>query len=227
MESSRDRARQLLEETGVERDSRAEGGFSSIEKSLPHDMGSPFSIPLTDRLSSYLGAHNPFAQHIDPSSEVVWLLDNTAYRPVHYYAHADQPWHAEYAVAYFKKNAGKDVSDAVANIADKIGLGKKGANRQEEEKTISDRLQLIVATIAPARSVDVRFPDGPRQLGPGGRSAVSETLIGDLGEHKDGDTISIEAIPPQSAPYGPMTTHFAAPEGWMVISGKPKLNPRL
>lgn len=219
MEAFRNKARQLLQETGGERHSREEGDFSSIEKSLPRDMGSVLSIPLGDRLSSYLGAHNPVAQNIDPKSEAVWLFDNIAYRPVHFYPHAEQPWQAEYLVAYFRKNAGKNVSDAVANIADQVGLGEKGAKRAEGEKTISERLQLFVETVAPARSVDLRFPDGPRRLGPGGRSAVSETIVSDLGDHKDGDRISIEAIPPESAPYGQMTTHFAAPEGWMVISG--------
>ena len=226
MEAFRDKARQFLEETGVERESRSDGGFSSIEKSLPRDMGSAFSIPLVDKVFSYLGTHNPVARNIDPKSEVVWLFDNTAYRPVHFYQHAEQPWQAEYVVAYFQKNAGKDVSDAVANIADKIGLGEKGAKRAEGERTISERLRLFVGTIAPARSVNVRFPNGPKRLGPAGRSAISETLISDLGQHQDGDSISLQPIPPESAPHGPMTTHFAAPEGWMVISGTQPLDLR-
>lgn len=222
MEAFRDKARQLLEETGVEHSSRSSGGFGSIESSLPKDMGAAFSIPLIDKVSSYLGPHNPVASHLDPSTECVWLLDNTAYRPVNIYPHAPQPWQAEYIVAYFQKNTGKDVSDAVANIADKIGLGAKGkeAQRKDAEKTISERLQMFVITIAPARSVDLRFPAGlgTRKVGPGSRNAVSETIIADLGEHKDGDSITVEAIPPEATPHGAMTTRFAGPEGWMVIS---------
>lgn len=219
MEAFHDKARQLMEETGVEKDSRSEGGFSSMEKALPQAIGSPFSIPLVDKVSSYLGVHNPVAQHIDPNSEEVWLLDNTAYRPVHVYPHSEQPWQTVYVVAYFQKNTGKDVSDAVANIADKLGL--KGDDKKDVEKTISKRLQLFVQTVAPARSVDLRFPDGSKRVGPGGRSAVSETLISDLGQHQNGDNITVEAIPPDAAPYGPMTTYFAATEGWIVISGNP------
>ena len=226
MGAFRDKARQLLEDIGVECESRTDGGFSSIEKLLPRDMGSAFSIPLVDKVFSYLGTHNPVARNIDPKAEVVWLFDNTAYRPVHCYRHAQQPWQAEYVVAYFQKNAGKDVSNAVADIADKIGLGEKGVNREEGERTISERLQLFVGTIAPARSVNVRFPNGSKRLGPGGRSAVSETLISDLGQHQDGDSISLQTIPPESAPHGPMTTHFAAPEGWMVVSGTQPLGTR-
>lgn len=49
MEAFRDKARQLLEETGVERSSRSSEGFGSIESALPKDMGSTFSIPLIDK----------------------------------------------------------------------------------------------------------------------------------------------------------------------------------
>lgn len=80
---------------------------------------------------------------------------------------------------------------------------------------------MFIITIAPARSVDLRFSAGlgTRRVGPGGRSAVSETIIDDLGEHRDGDSITVEAIPTEAAPHGTMTTRFAEPEGWMVISG--------
>ncbi|CAF9932228.1 MAG: hypothetical protein HETSPECPRED_008306 [Heterodermia speciosa] len=214
-----DKSRQLLQETSLERTSRGDSNFSSIERSLPHAMGAPFSMPLLDRASSWLGLHNPLAHPLDPATEEVWLLDNTAYRPVHIYPHAQQPWQAEYVVAYFKKDVGKDVSDAVANIADKVGLGNEGEDRAQGEKTISERLQLFVATIAPARSVNVRLPGvGTKRLGPGGRSAVSEQVITNLGEQQDGASVSIEAIPAETTPHGHGTTHFAAPEGWMVIS---------
>ena len=185
-------------------------------------MGSPFSIPLLDKASSWLGLRNPLARQIDAKHEEVWILDNTAYRPIHVYPHAKQAWQAEYVVAYFKKNSGEDVSDAVANIAEKIGLGaEEGEDKAMGEQTISDRLQLFVATIAPARRVDVKIPGGGvKRLGPGGRSAVSEQIVTDLGEHSDGESVSVEAIPPEITPYGHATTHFAEPEGWMVISGE-------
>ena len=224
MSSAMDKDRQVLDETPSEHVARTTSGFQTVEKSLPHAMGSPFSVPLLDRLSSWLGSHNPMAQQLNPDTEEVWILDNTAYRPVHAYPHSEQPWQAEYVVAYFKKNAGKDVSDAVANIADKCGLGSHGEDREKSEKTISERLQLFVATIAPARTVNVRLPGvGTKKLGPGGRSAVSEQIVTGLGEHKDGDRVSVEAIPTEIAPHGRATTHFAAPEGWMVISGIPPL----
>ena len=171
-----DKTRQVLEESHGERVARTGSDFPSVEKSLPHAMGAPFSIPFADRASSWLGAHNPMAQHLDPNTEEVWILDNTAYRPVHIYPHAKQPWQAEYVVAYFKKNVGKDVSDAVANIADKIGLGNEGEDRALGEKTISERLQLFVATIAQRGAWTLRYPEQGRKgwdPAAGARSASS------------------------------------------------------
>lgn len=220
MEAPYDKARQMMEETGLDREGRKEGGFAQVEKHLPRHIGSRFNIPLMDNLTSYLGGHNPMAKDVDPKTECVWLLDNHAYRPVHIYPHAPQPFQAEFVVAYFKKNTGKDVSKAAANIADTIGLGKEdGLNRADAEKTIAQRLQPFVDTIAPARSVNVKFPNGTvHKLGPGGRSAVSEQLIVAVQEHKDGESATIPAVPAEVTPCGPMLTHFAEPEGWLVVS---------
>jgi len=219
MEATYDKARQVMEETGLDREGRKEGGFAQVEQDLPHHIGSRFNIPMIDNITSLLGGHNPLAKDVDPKTECVWLLDNHAYRPVHVYPHAPQPFQAEFVAAYFRKNTGKDVSKAVANIADTIGLGKgDGLDRAESERTIAQRLQPFVDTIAPARSVEVKFPNCTiHKLGPGGRSAVSEQLIVAIQEYKDGENATIPAIK-DVTPYGPMLTHFAEPEGWLVVS---------
>lgn len=212
-----DKARQEMEETSQERETRSAGGFREIEKSLPSHLGSRMDIPLIDNVTSYLGGFNSFAKKVDATEEIVWLLDNTAYRPVHVYPHKPQPWQAEFVVAFFKKHVSKDLTRAVVDIADKVGLGE---DDHAGRGTIENRLQPFVRTIAPARFVEVKLPGGEvRKLGPGGRSAVSQELIQNLGEHNDGDTISILAVPPEAAPHGPMITNFAEPEGWLVISG--------
>ena len=221
MDAAFDKARQVMEETDLDREGRIKGDFGKIEGELPKHIGSRFNIPLMDNVTSFLGGHNPLAKDIDPKTESVWLLDATAYRPVHLYPHSEQPFQAELVAAYFKKNTGKDVSKAVANIADTIGLGKDdGLNREDSEKTIARRLQPFVDTIAPARSVDVKFPSGAvHKLGPGGRSAVSEQIVVDIAGHKDADVAEIPAVLPDVTPYGPMRINFAAPEGWLVVSG--------
>ena len=216
-----DSIRQELEETKQERETRSAGHFSQEEKSLSVPLGSRFwNIPVLDNVTSYFGGRNPLAKNIDPSTEIVWLLDNTAYRPVHKHSHDPQPWQAEYVVAFFKKHVHKDLTKAVAEIADKIGLGRPGEDREAGLKTIERRLQHFVRTIAPARFVEVGFPGGDvKKLGPGGRSAVSEQTIANIAEHKDRESVSIPTVLQDVTPYGPMTTTFAEPEGWLVISG--------
>ncbi|KAL9131702.1 MAG: hypothetical protein Q9217_000443 [Psora testacea] len=219
MQAATNKFRQLMQENSPERETRSEGHFRETEARLPYFLGSRFKLPLVDNISSYLGARNPLAKQVDPRTESVWLLDNTAYRPVHPYPHKPQPFQAEFVAAYFQKNTGKDISKAVADIADKIGLKAQGGDEKEGERRIAERLQHFMDTIAPARLVTIEFPNGrKRKLGPGGRSAVSmETIVG-LGEHKDGESIKIHTIPPELLPHGPMTTYFADPDGWLVIS---------
>lgn len=220
METGLDKARQVMEETALDRETRSVGDFEKAENALPKQIGSRSNIPLMDNISSYLGASNPLAKKVNPNAEEVWLLDNTAYRPVHIYPHGPQAYQADFVAAYFKKNTGKDWSKAVANIADVIGINKEGDDRAETEKTIAQRLLPFVQTIAPARSVDVKFPDGSiHKLGPGGRSAVSDQTIVFSGKHEDGESVSTPAVPANVTPHGPMLTHFAAPEGWLVVSG--------
>ena len=221
MQAGMKKARQMMEETGIERETRSEGGFAKTEARLPKHIGSRWNIPLMDNMFSFLGGHNPMAKDMNPREEEVWLLDNTAYRPVHVYPHDTQPYQAQFVAAFFRKNTGKDMSKAVANIADEIGLGKDdGVSRPDAEKTIAERLQPFVQTIAPARSVRVKFPDASiHKVGPGGRSAVSDQTFVFTKDHEDGESATIPAVPAEATPHGPMLTHFAAPEGWLVVSG--------
>ncbi|KAL8946712.1 MAG: hypothetical protein Q9222_006926 [Ikaeria aurantiellina] len=219
MQRAFDRARQLLEETRGDKRSRKSEDFKSTEKTLP-SLGSPLSIPLTQNISSYLGSINPLAGPVNPATEEVWLLDNTAYRPIHPYPHSTQPWQAEFQAAFFKKDTGTDVSKAVADIADKLGLKEgSGEEREKGERTIAERLKPFADVVAPARWVEVKLPDGKvKRLGPGGRSATTQQTVALSSKHNDGDEVETDAVKPEVTPLGPMRTGFAEPEGWMVIS---------
>ena len=216
------RVRQQLQETHQERETRSVGGFRSVERQLPK-LGSRRGCCLVDSLSSYLGLRNPFARVVNPKVEAVWLLDSTAYRPVHVYPHGFQPWQAEFVVAYFLRNSGRHISKVVADIAEKIGLHRDscGMSKEEAENTIRKRVQPFVDLIRPARMVDVKVPDGDlRRLGPGGRNAISSQIVLVPGEHKDGEEVEIMSVPEQACTQGAMTLNFAEPEGWTIISGK-------
>ena len=208
-----------MQEKPTERETRSAGNFRQNESGLPRRDSSQWNISITDNLSSYLGKRNPMAREADPKTESVWLLDNVAYRPVHPYPHRPQPHQAEFIAAFFQKNTGKDMSKAVADIAEKVGLRKQGGNEAESEKRIAERLQPFIDTIAPARSVTIQLPNNrTARLGPGGRSAVSQDTLAQLGPLKDGESMQIECAPSSLSVHGSMTTHFAEPEGWLMIS---------
>jgi len=214
-------AKQVLTETETERETRKAEGFQNVESQLPRHIGSRLNIPFLDNLTSFLGKRNMLAHEVDPATELVWLLDNTAYRPVRSGSANPGPWEAEFVAAYFAKHSGKDASEFVADIADKIGLGGEGEDRAEGEATIAKRLQPFVRAIRPARYVNVKLPSGQLQkLGPGGRNAISSEIVGIKSEHVGGSTIEVAPAHPELAPHGSMLTHFAEPEGWAVISGK-------
>ncbi|MCJ1230117.1 hypothetical protein MMC12_006788 [Toensbergia leucococca] len=217
-----DKAQQEHSEVEQELDIRARGEFPGTEVAA-NPPAPRASIPLLDDLSSYLGDHNPLAREVDPATDAVWLLDNTAYKPVHNTFHLNkaqqQPWQAEYIAAFFKMNSGEDLSKTVADLVDKMGLNQSGEDTKEAEATIAERLQPFVDVIEPARWVNVGFPDGEvRKFGPSGRDGISIQTLETSSDHKDDDTLAISTIPPEVAPHGSMITHFAAPEGWLVVS---------
>ena len=206
--------------TGQEQATPSQTGFPDVRRYIPQQIASRIDIPLVDNLSSYLGARNPLAKPVDPVKDVVWLLDNTAYRSVNRVTRKPQSWTAEFVAAYFEKGSGKDESKWIADIADKIGLGAEGEDRAAGEATIARRLQPLFDSIRPARSVQISLPNGDAmKLGPGGRNAISSQIVGIKGNHNDGDSMQVSAVPPHIAPHGPMLTHFADVEGWTIISG--------
>ena len=213
------KVRQKTDETALERKTRSNGHFRACERKLPV-IASQFDIPFFDGITSYLtyfGFRNPFASEAKPFKNEVWLFDNYAYQPANRLEQTSQTWQAEFPVAYFKKNTGRDLSRLVASVADNIGLGK---NDEEAEETIAQRLQPFADAIAPARFLKVTLPTGAVQkLGPGGPSAISNQTVKNLGRYKDGDTAVSLATSSELTPYGGMKTYFAAPEGWAVISG--------
>lgn len=100
----------------------------------------------------------------------LWLLDNTAFRPVNEDTYKLDPWQAEFVAAYFHKGR-KDLTKAVSNIVDTIGLDGDVGSDPEVLKTIEERLGPFVQAIAPARTCEIIIPSpgGPfhtRKLGP-------------------------------------------------------------
>jgi hypothetical protein len=201
-----------LEGSSMENKTRKERKFADTENDLPNiKMTPPDNRPsLVTRLLSCLGPWNPVPYQIT-ENDTVWLLDNTAYRS------ADNKWQAEFVAAEFNKKTGLEVSTVVAEVAEKLGLGKGDA----AEATIQERLIPFVQAVLPGRVVRVDFArQRELKLGPSGRNGISSDTKA-LPGFENGEVISSMAKVPQGANgILKMNTVYAEPEGWGLISGK-------
>ncbi|KAL1637777.1 hypothetical protein SLS56_000332 [Neofusicoccum ribis] len=200
----------VLDETEGDRELRGACKFPDFEATMPHIPSRIRDISMIDNFSSYLGRRNPLARPIDPETHTIWLQDNTAYRPKGSKDH--RVWEAEFVCAYFVKNSGKDWGRVVADIAEKAGLGEG----DEAEATIARRLEPWMDAVLPAHTVKINIGGMHiSTLGPGDRNGVSKNLIRTTGHHDDGETVASHAL---RIDTHHMTTTFAEPKGWAIIS---------
>ncbi|KAF2086388.1 actin filament organization protein-like protein App1-like protein [Saccharata proteae CBS 121410] len=197
------------QQTDEEKKLRELANFLEVEEAMPSLPNRLRGFSLFDRFTSWMGASNPFAKPVDGDQHAVWLQDNIAGRP----EGADNTvWEAEFVAAYFIRNTGKDSSKIVANIAGKLGLGEV----DESRATIAKRLEPWVEAILPAHTVKIRIGDKHDEvLGPSDRSGVSTNVVQTRGTHEDGSFITSKGVDIKTHP---MTTTFAEPTGWAVIS---------
>jgi phosphatidate phosphatase APP1 len=198
-------ARQRFQEDEEDRITRRAGNFSEFEASMPR-LANRFQFSLKDNISSYLGRNNPFYSEANDDTDYVWLLDNTAYQ------NRLGRWKAEFVAAYFVRHSGKDLSEVVAWVSDKIGL----ADDEEAKKTIALRLEPFLDAILPAHAVNINLQGMKVRLGPSGRDGISTDELAIPGsDYKDGETITSRAI---GATATPLKTTFAKTKGWAVLS---------
>ena len=208
--------------SGMEHRTRSKQGFEVAESRLPNIRRSPAADDrpsFSQDIHSHLGIYNPLGQQITVNDSV-WLLDNTAFRNP-----KTGEWQAEFVAAVFDKDTGLEVSAVVADVAEKVGIGKGDA----QEQRITERLMPFMQSILPARIVNVDFGGVTSlKLGPGGRNAISSDIKSIPCESKDGDVVTSSAdVPEQTNGVLQMKTVFAEPEGWGVISGDISYNPSL
>jgi len=196
----------------LEERTRINGNFSDTESSLASVSTSQARASHKEhRLShflSYLGSNNPLPSPI-AADDVVWLMDNVAFRG------RGGQWEAEFVAAAFDQQASEKVLEIVGDISSKVGLSKGS----EEEKTIERRISPFVMEILPGRQIKVDFHGStPLKLGPGGRNGISSNIkrvpkaaAGSIAE-------STADVPSGVAGMLRMKTMYAEPEGWAVIS---------
>jgi hypothetical protein len=217
------------EEAPMETASRRSAGFDTIENKLDVKRFSLQDAFQLDKVSGkFLGQHNPFAKKANPKDNIVWLFDNTAYRPVHSSSTDAQPWQAEFVASYFKKGR-KEAGKLVSNIADLIGIdGQVGEGNAEARKLIEERAEPFIHAVAAARSVDVTLPirdqsDGQAHshvlsLGPSDNNGISSQVFPTGGDDSlDGRTITVTSVGDEF-PLCKARMRFAGPEGWGIIS---------
>jgi hypothetical protein len=199
------RARQRLEETEEEHATRENANFPSFEDTMPR-LSSRYNFSLRDNLSSYLGRKNPFYRDVDPQTDYVWLLDNTAYQ------NWIGRWKAEFVAAYFVKHSGKDLSEVVASVSEKLGI----TDDDEAKATVAKRLEPFADQILPAHAVEIDLLGTPVRLGPSGRDGISSDELAIPGsDYGDGHVATASAV---SADATPFKITFAKPKGWAVLS---------
>ncbi|KAM0710312.1 hypothetical protein Q7P35_002674 [Cladosporium inversicolor] len=145
---------------------------------------------------------------VDPALHNVWILDNTAFRD-------GEQWKSEFVACYFIKNTGKDLSRAVAIVADALDLS---LDDEELQKRMAKRLQPFADQILPNRTLEVTT-DGKEtlKLGPSNQSGYSSE-VRNINFQPSKDQVQTVAahLPP---PFGlESTTHFVEPTGWCIIS---------
>jgi hypothetical protein len=221
MADKADHAIKRYQATDLETRSRQLGNFPAVEADLPdirYIEGSDHRPSTATDLLSYLGPWNPLPQDITGKDQV-WLFDNTAYKSA-----KTGSWEAEFIAAVFDQNSGIQLSKVVANIAEKLGIGKGDA----AEATIQERLIPFVQSTLPGRRV--RVDSGQRkelELGPGGRNAISSDIKA-LPRHAGGHIMTSEAQVPEGANGElQMRTVYAEPEGWGIISGMNSSSPMI
>lgn len=167
------------------------------------------------RIAEKLNLRKPRPSYVTKEDEV-WLFDNFAFQDP-----KNNTWSSEFIAAYFRRDSGQDIAEAVSEVARIIGLADDDVARNR----VAERLEPFINVIQSQKLVDIEFEKARHQanftLGPSldrGVSFNTFTLPGPLAEHKDGDVANSTAVV-EGQIKSRMRTKFANPEGWGIISG--------
>lgn len=205
--------------------------MSSSQPACSDPVGKYLTRSLSERHWSVLGSISslmgwsrarPPPRPVDLKNSIVWLLDNTAYRPVS----PDQPtrpgsWHAEVIACIFQRADEHEIGKFVAAVTDYIGMdGEVGTDKVVRQR-IASRLRPFLDHTVPNRLATLEIPLGDNStqshtIGPSDRSGV---ICQDVctGDHYAEDGTRTQPYL-QGTDAVSMDTIFSAPEGWLVMS---------
>ncbi|KAK1982510.1 hypothetical protein LZ30DRAFT_759876 [Colletotrichum cereale] len=189
---------------------RKERGFDEFEAQLPNPRVPTLQSALmtASGLLSHLGSYNPWGRPVT-DDDIVWLLDNTAYKPSRMGS-----WQAEFVAAIFEKEPKCAIVDIVQGVAHKLGL----ADDAEELKTIEERLLPFLWDVQPSKLLRVVHQKKELKLGPSATNGISTDTL-KISDQPSGTMVTSSAAVPRGATgLLEMKTFFAAPEGWAILS---------
>ncbi|KAM0665636.1 hypothetical protein ACQRIU_005897 [Beauveria bassiana] len=212
----------------MQRRTRKQNNFDQIEADLPDpkkfaaasadavtsltpNFTTRFSLAGALGLASRLKAFG--GRPVGPG-DVVWLLDNTAYKTG---GRFPSSWEAEFVAVVFEEAPHSHLVDAVAGVARVLGI----ADNAEEYKTIQERLFPFVWDVRVAKTLSVSQKGARRsiKLGPTGFNGLSAN-VRQVASRSKGALIDATAgrLPSGIPGLLGMQTYYAGPSGWGVIS---------
>lgn len=191
---------------------RKEHNFTKVEDDLQDPHPPQINTLSVTGLRSKLGFFNFFGKKPVSKGDLVWLFDNTAFRP-----NRMSSWQAEFVTAVFEKETANRLVDLAATIARIVGL----ADDAKERETIEQRLQPFAWDIRVGRSA-VISQEGSRKtikLGATGSEGCSSDIV-KISSHSKGSFVKASAVVTGGVEgLLDMQTYYAGEDGWAIISG--------
>ncbi|RDA86004.1 hypothetical protein CP532_4870 [Ophiocordyceps camponoti-leonardi (nom. inval.)] len=199
----------------MQRRTRQKNNFEEIESSLPSLESSPEpSLSRFCRPNGFLGRLARFLPggRAVKKSNIVWLLDNTAFQ------HATHGhWCAEFIAAVFEREDKARLVDVVSGVAHAIGL----ADDAKERKTVEERVLPFLWDIRPATTITALHQGRTRlRIGPSNANGLCSNVLTIPGS-AEGSLVRTSAKSSKAGGDGAiphMETYYAGPEGWGIIS---------
>jgi Uncharacterized conserved protein (DUF2183) len=194
---------------------RKEAQFDEFEARLPDPRHSSFKIPtpkgdvgIIGGLIRAIGDFNPLGKNVT-KNDVVWLLDNTAFRTSRL-----KSWQAEYVAAVFEKDPYLKVTEIVSGIAEQLGL----ADDATERDTIEERILPFLWDVRRVRIVKVRTEGRDLKMTPTNINGISSQVM-KIPSADKGSIVRSQAVVPQgTSGILEANTVYAGPKGWGIIT---------
>lgn len=194
---------------------RKEKDFEKFEKFESNlTVAKSSRVPLAQgqpRLTSWLNRlriFRPFAKPVT-DDEIVWLLDNTAFKSPRTGA-----WQAEFVAAIYEREDKKKLMDMVSGIVQAIGLTDDAAER----KTVEQRILPFLWDVRPARFVTATQQSARLKLGPSSTNGLSSNIL-NLPSSERGSLIRTSTkLGAGTGSITDMQTYYAGEDGWGIIS---------